>query len=149
MSWNLNAYLQLWRNNSSATEIPIRFFMVEGGEKRGFMDNQVLHNNLEILLEFQDAVKYNNIIVGRKKDAFSGDIIKLSQNGKVNLDLRLIAGVVLQGNSETNQLELQMNGVRISSMASSTVGAMGEVERLKFDFDLGVVNISSSYVGKK
>ena len=148
MSWNLNAYLQLWRNNSSSTEIPIRFFMVEGGEKRGFMDNQVLHNNLEILLEFQDAVKYKNIIVGRAKDAFSGDIIKLSLNGKVNLDLRLIACVELQGKYESNQLELHMYGVRISSMGNSTVGAMGEVEKLRFDFDLGDVNISSASIGK-
>ncbi len=143
MSWNLNAYLQLWRNNSSATEIPIRFFMVEGGEKRGFMDNQVLHNNLEILLEFQDAVKYNNVIVGRQKDAFSGDIIKLSEGGKVNLDLRLVASVELQGKTESNQMELEMNGVRISSMGNSTIGAIGEVEKLKLTFDLGVVNISS------
>ena len=143
MSWNLNAYLQLWRNNSSATEIPIRFFMVEGGEKRGFMDNQVLHNNLEILLEFQDAVKYNNVIVGRQKDAFSGDIIKLSESGKVNLDLRLIASVAVQDKTESSQLELQMNSVRVSSLGNSTIGAIGEVEKLKLTFDLGVVSISS------
>lgn len=147
MSWNLEANLQSW-NELGATDIPVRFFLVEGGLKRGFMANQVLHNNLEVLLEFQDAVQYNNIIVGRQKDAFSGDIAKLSAEGKIQNGLRLIARVIREDKRETYHLSLYMYGIKIYSMGRSTIGALGEIEKFKFLFDKGVVNIGNSYVKK-
>lgn len=120
MNWLLKANLMV-PTRAAAKTFSLDFFKSEGG-LRGFVSDQKLENNMVIFDLFDDAKKYKNLVVGRKKENYSMDLVNLTLL-KDGLDsVRLDVECHSTNSKVIKYYYLDMLDVRMSSLGLTSVG---------------------------